>query len=466
VVKGFRNTELKPTWADVQGGGTAWYGSLLKNITSLFLSKKEPRVAPSMANPSFLLGAPCTTEEDVLHVKQMPDFGGRLSGRNVELLAQYLTAPYLRIPLVLKFFATQEMTSALSCPELMEMLDGVVFEPGEWQASEAKAVPTMVPAPDRDHLATPLGLLFNELRFAPDALLDAVERMVMNVLELDTGRYSRHSSPAALYVTRLCLRVYGYALTLLHHAEWVQRDAQATTVSGGGTHVRGLECPAALSAKLALVTARWRSMLLGRVLPMLTGWLRRCDEAGDMDTICVLRAHLAYIFKEAQWDGEGAERPSSALGFDEAAAAAAAATAAVDATKPRPGGGGEDAKEAVITSVAGLAARTLLTSQIFITASYRVVTEPRPPTRFDDAGAIKARQMSDAEVQKLQARLGLDELEMFALFQRHRVGLLRWLKAHPESTNELMEHAVSVLVNDLERRRQQMRTKGLAGGGA
>jgi len=192
IVKGFKDTELKPTWSDVQGGGTAWYGSLLSSIKSLFLTKKVPRVAPSMANPSFLLGAPCTTEEvrlfflspspshclthcilpkDILHVKQMPDFGGRLSARNVELLAQYLTVPYLRIPLVLKFFATQEMTSALACPELMEMLDGVIFEPGEWQATEAKSVPVVVPAPDREHLATPLGLLFNELRcvsfFAP-----------------------------------------------------------------------------------------------------------------------------------------------------------------------------------------------------------------------------------------------------------------------------------------------------------
>jgi len=138
-------------------------------------------------------------------------------------------------------------------------------------------------------------------RYAPDALLDAIERMVYNVLELDTGRYSKHSSPAALYVTRLCLRVYGYALTLLHHAEWVQKSDSATTMSGGGTHVRGLECPSALSTKLEQVTTRWRSMLLGRILPMLTGWLRRCDEAGDMDVVCVLRAHLAYIFKETEW---------------------------------------------------------------------------------------------------------------------------------------------------------------------
>ena len=44
-----------------------------------------------MADPSFLLGQPINNEEDVLHIKKLPDFDKSLSARNVELLLQYLT---------------------------------------------------------------------------------------------------------------------------------------------------------------------------------------------------------------------------------------------------------------------------------------------------------------------------------------------------------------------------------------
>ena len=41
------------------------------------------------------------TEEDVLHMRSLPDFNKRLSAQDVELLVQYLLAPYIRIPLLL-----------------------------------------------------------------------------------------------------------------------------------------------------------------------------------------------------------------------------------------------------------------------------------------------------------------------------------------------------------------------------
>ena len=73
------------------------------------------------------------TEDDILHVTKLPDFGGRLRAEHCELLLQYLTAPYLRIPLVLRFFAEQDKTSCLANNDLQEMLDCVLFEPGDWQ---------------------------------------------------------------------------------------------------------------------------------------------------------------------------------------------------------------------------------------------------------------------------------------------------------------------------------------------
>ena len=80
----------------------------------LGLGSKLPRAPPSGANPSTLVGQPIATEDDVLHVRSLPDFGGRLKARDCELLLSYLTVPYLRVPLVLQFFADPGHVHALA----------------------------------------------------------------------------------------------------------------------------------------------------------------------------------------------------------------------------------------------------------------------------------------------------------------------------------------------------------------
>ena len=60
-----------------------------------------------------------------------------------------------------------------------ELLDCVLFEPGEWSAVDPP-VADRVPAPDRACLATPAGLLFNELQRAPAPLIGSLEAMLNN----------------------------------------------------------------------------------------------------------------------------------------------------------------------------------------------------------------------------------------------------------------------------------------------
>lgn len=117
-------------------------GGFLTRLKGVFgLSK--PRAPLSGADPSNLVGEKVETEDDVLHIKSLPTFDGRISPRQTELLLQYLTVPYLRIPLVLQFFACQEHIAALGCEQLQEVLDACLFEPGQWQAEYAKEVRTV-----------------------------------------------------------------------------------------------------------------------------------------------------------------------------------------------------------------------------------------------------------------------------------------------------------------------------------
>lgn len=56
---------------------------------------------------------------------------------------------------------------ALWSEDVQEVLDACLFEPSQWQMAMEKTMPTRVPAETRDHLATPCGLLFNELLKSP-----------------------------------------------------------------------------------------------------------------------------------------------------------------------------------------------------------------------------------------------------------------------------------------------------------
>jgi hypothetical protein len=68
---------------------------------------------PSTATPSFYVPAPAIrTEDDVIYRPNLPtfedDFGQVLNQRDSELLISYLTVPYMRIPLLLAFFASDD----------------------------------------------------------------------------------------------------------------------------------------------------------------------------------------------------------------------------------------------------------------------------------------------------------------------------------------------------------------------
>ncbi len=95
-----------------------------------FLFGKDSRAGPSGADPSALVNEIITTEEDVLHVPTLPTFGNKLNQSASELLIQYLTVPYLRIPLLLNLLATPEHIGSLGNKQIQSILDGALFEPG------------------------------------------------------------------------------------------------------------------------------------------------------------------------------------------------------------------------------------------------------------------------------------------------------------------------------------------------
>jgi hypothetical protein len=110
-----------------------------------------PLTRDARADASVLAGEDVDNEDDVLYMPKMPELDERITPvrallcacvcvercrtardpaqRDVELLLQFLTAPYLRIPLVLHFFADEGRMHALANRDVQDVIDATLFEP-------------------------------------------------------------------------------------------------------------------------------------------------------------------------------------------------------------------------------------------------------------------------------------------------------------------------------------------------
>lgn len=356
---------------------------------------KQPRAPPSGANPSQLLGEKINTEDDVLHIKELPTFGNRIRARDCEILIQYLTAPYLRIPMVLQFFANQTRISSLAEPQLQGILDACLFEPGTWQCPGTIQEPKTVPAPNRRHLETPVGLLFNELQHNPKLIVDSIENMLFYAVELDVGRYSKNSSQAILYVTRLVVRVMQYIHFLIEHYQ-VETGALArkdiVSLTGDQSMVRGLFQRGTSDniPYLETVFKKLRYKLDTAIYPMLEQWCEVATKNREMQLACVFHAHMAYLY----------------LGVRE-----------IDLNKR--------------------SVQAILISYIFVTVNFRFHVE------LDLEKSNKKRKKVDGDSDALN--LGISPTEFFSLYQKNRSKMIRWMDANPDQRDETMEAVVRVI---------------------
>ena len=400
IVCGFgRQLNAASMARQAEGGDNSW---MSRGLRMLGLSEK-PRAPPSAADPSALLQSELGTElhiereEDVLHLKQLPSFDGTLNAADAELLIQYLTVPYLRVPLLLRFFAQPSHVHALGHPKLQAALDAALYEPGLWQRAPFKRLPELVPAREREHLATPSGILFNELVRSPAGVTGPLLRLIELALELDSGRYSASSlnCAAILYVIRITVRIEGFVRAVLNE------NCAAVEARGAGItppmSPRGITCNEVVCAELETCAARLRRALMGELHAMLEQWCVPVLRARDVHSACIIFAHLGFSYKfvdESELDSQ--------------------------------------------------AVSTLICSQVFLGNNHsfdvhaaalgtRIPTTRRTHQGLDGEGGGGA---SDAV-------LGVLYVELFELFSRHRCKLLRWLEAKPRTQcNTIMEAVV------------------------
>lgn len=231
-------------------------------------------------------------EDDVLHLtpQELPSFGHVLSPSDSERFVQFLTVPYIRIPLILDFFANGDpgRLTALKTKSLQLIVDACLFEPGFWKPADFKEVITEIPVIDRDKLqallATPHGTLFNEIAKSPDVLTSCVIKILERALDMDVGKYTKVSSsgPLILYAIRLAVRIEGYLKYALGKC------------APGHPRPRGLE--SLDNVKIATAMKKIRAMLDSQAIPTLEYWVDPSRNK-DVDVACRVHAHLLYLFK-------------------------------------------------------------------------------------------------------------------------------------------------------------------------
>lgn len=354
--------------------------------------QKSLRSIPSQANPSILLGERVDTEDDILHIRTLPDFDGTLGARDCELMLQYLLAPYMRIPLLLHFFSFENRLKALRNRQLQEVLDAAMFEPGQFQEENIKEAPTVVPADSRSHLCTSAGLLFNEILMSPNIILAAIQVMLERVIDMDTGKFSELGE-SILYVVRLAVRVEGYLLFLVRNFEFHKKNKNQNGYTGAyyESIVRGLQNVDEGRIKEALQCQKnIRQMLDEKVFKIIARWIRKSKDDRKMHQACILHAHLAFLYRNVEK---------------------------------------EDLNCRIVFST--------LASQIFLFTNYKYDLD------VDISSKDTKKTRKDADDYKTD--LVIPQVELFSMFQRNRRMLLEWLEDHPSDRNAVMDAIVQLI---------------------
>lgn len=238
------------------------------------------------------------TEDDILHLSnsELPTFGNVLKPADSERFLSFLTAPYIRIPLILDFFANGDpgRLAALRSKSLQLIVDAALFEPGRWRAADFTDIVREIPVMDEEKLqsllATPLGNMYNEIAKSPDVLTSCVIKMLARALDMDVGKYNKKSTsgPLILYTIRLAVRVEGFL-----------KFALKECTTPGKPRPRGLE--SLDNIKIEEAMKRIRTILDKQAFPILEYWIdpTRCQ---DVDIACIVHSHLLYLFKNYTYE--------------------------------------------------------------------------------------------------------------------------------------------------------------------
>jgi len=347
------------------------------------------------------------SEDDVLHELTLPDFSDRLSEEDSEKLLSYLTVPYLRLPLVMSFFSSKDHVNLLLSKDLQNVLQSVIFEPGNWISKRETETITQVPLPPEKELqligATD-GLLANELVHAPDAFLNSLLEFGKLVLMLNTGSYKSATVDIILFAVRLISRIEQFLVYAMDLAVQTNRKTHLENLMGHRD--------------------RLRKFMIGTVRAVLLDWERQCRKDNELNFSCVLAAHVVLLYRSVR-DNEMTAADVGPL----------LSRLVYIQTWYSPG---RDAESPLNPH-----ARKAQKADLFEAESKRVEEEKK---KLKSIGKTEHEKAEEKEKEELvgQAPLLVPDQEIFDVLQAKRRGFVKWFeKASDDDRDNVLEQSLA-----------------------
>jgi hypothetical protein len=269
----------------------------------------EGPVVHSPSDPAWHLDmAPPVSEEDVLHSSNLPTFGGTLSREESEMLMSYLTVEYVRIPLVLGFFATRDRVTYLFNTKLQNLVRGVTFEPGAWIPQSVSSGITHVPVRqtasqkrqaridrflvanlpvERQQLGTESGLLLNELACSPMAVINPLLAMLDATKELTEASVYSPDASFLLFITLFAIDVQTYVVHVIQSTSLENQSSSQNKTTSNGTDLLG---------ELQRLNKEINVYLHETAYRFLSRWCAEAETENDILTTSVVHSYLTLLW--------------------------------------------------------------------------------------------------------------------------------------------------------------------------
>ena len=300
----------------------------VRKLAELAQMRSITELVPSAADLSLYVKSSKAqrppTEDDVLHTSNLETFGDSLPEEESEQLLSFLSAPLLRVPMILSFFAKSRVRT-LSNLTLRKLFEDALFSPGELTPdiglvkNKIKTVP--VATKEREStMGCPYGILFNEIHHFPEPtllpfvrLLDAGAALVVkdtsaeNWEELKGCGHKCSLVGLFLFLIRVAVRVEGVVLGSVENKFKL-----------AGENVAKEKCK---NVYLPLIG----KFLRKHAKAVLLRWMSQCEAdtslSGSVKTRCMarFRVHIAYLHRHvpvnAETKVEAVAEELSNLGF-------------------------------------------------------------------------------------------------------------------------------------------------------
>ncbi|CCD20481.1 hypothetical protein, conserved, partial [Trypanosoma vivax Y486] len=276
------------------------------------LNYGEGLLLHSPIDVGVMLGVEQATEDDVVHAtpSSLPTFGGVMSVEESEVLLTSLTAPYLRLPLILDFFASQDRHTYLFSTSVQNLFRAALFEPSAYATEEEQKVePALVPmrlgrqqrlVPSfslenfEACLGTPYGLLLNELQRSPDAILEPLRTILLTIGDIGPSSVYSTNASFTLFIVGVVCDVFNFCSVAL---DWQLRRLNSSTLLDHDDQWDKLE---AAKEVLTVLPSAMLTFLIQTVQPILKQWCKESATNDDTPTQCVVHSYMATIHR-AVW---------------------------------------------------------------------------------------------------------------------------------------------------------------------